>query len=225
MCSPFRYVSYFRKAEELLGSMIGVDEAGKGAVLGSMFVTAIQLPGDGVAGFEGTYDSKQLSRDKREEIASELKKSTDYAVVEVSAEEIDMYVREGGMNDLVVRSHSRAIEELGLDDQVVADASDVDAERFESRLSRLSGMDVTAKHRADEEYSCVAAASIIAKVERDLHADQFSAGSGYPGDPHTQEYLQEYVRDNGSLPPFTRSSWTTSRNIMEEVNQSGLDEF
>lgn len=207
--------------------MIGVDEAGKGAVLGSMFVAAVQLQ-DGFSRTEELRDSKLLDRAVREELASDLESETRYAVVEIPPDEVDRYVRDGGMNDLVVKAHARAVKKLGVEGVVVADASDVSAERFASRLSRLSGWDegrVMAEHHADENHGCVAAASILAKVRRDQHVEGYGCGSGYPGDPHTQQFLDEYVRRNGCLPPYARSSWKTSQRVLESVDQKGLDEF
>lgn len=204
--------------------MIGVDEAGKGAVLGSMFVAAVQVH-DGLGCLDRLRDSKQLGEEERRELAGELRRDACFNVVKVSADEVDSYVRDGGMNDLVVEAHSRALRGLGVRDGVVADASDVSAERFESRLSMLAGMDVSAEHRADENHACVAAASIVAKVERDRHVKRYGAGSGYPGDPNTRDFLESYVRRNGCLPPYARSSWQTSRDVLARVEQSGLDEY
>lgn len=204
--------------------MIGVDEAGKGAVLGSMFVAAVQIDSS-LGCLDRLRDSKQLGSKERKELAGLIRRDACFNVVEVPAEEVDKYVQKGGMNDLVVEAHSQALRGLGVDDEVVADASDVVAERFESRLSDLAGIEVVAEHGADENHACVAAASIVAKVERDRHVEEFGAGSGYPGDSNTRDFLERYVRRNGCLPPYARSSWQTSHDILSEFEQTALDEY
>ncbi len=65
----------------------------------------------------------------------------------------------------------------------------------------------------------VAAASIIAKVERDravetLREEHGDFGSGYPSDRHTIDYLVEYLKSNGSRPPFARKSWKTWERLL-----------
>jgi ribonuclease HII len=76
----------------------------------------------------------------------------------------------------------------------------------------------------------VAAASIVAKVERDRHVDDLRAeygevGSGYPSDPTTRTFLRDYVRDHGELPACARTSWKTCDDVLVAATQSALDEF
>ncbi|XGI83267.1 ribonuclease HII [Halorutilales archaeon Cl-col2-1] len=206
-------------------NVIGVDEAGKGPVLGSMFVAGVRTPGDGFD-FE-VRDSKKLSEPRRREIYGRLTEY-DYSVVEVTPQEIDEYVDEGGMNRLVVEAQSEAVRRLDPDgdEKIVVDASDTSAERFGRRVSEETGYEVTAEHGADESYDAVAGASVIAKVERDSHIESLGdVGSGYPSDSKTIEYLREYVEENRSLPGFARESWSTAERILDEAKQSGIDDF
>ena len=79
----------------------------------------------------------------------------------------------------------------------------------------------------------VAAASVIAKVERDAHVADLAAeygavGSGYPGDPVTRSFLASYVEEHGRLPGCARTSWKTSGDALAahaETGQSTLEEF
>jgi ribonuclease HII len=50
-------------------------------------------------------------------------------------------------------------------------------------------------------------------------------GSGYPADPKTIQFLEKYVEEHGSLPDFARSSWETSRNLLERYEQRTLFEY
>lgn len=197
--------------------MIGVDEAGKGAVVGSMFVAAV----DFVANF-AVPDSKRLSADERERLAERVRNECEVAVVEVSADEVDGYVSDGGMNDLMVEAHGRALDKLDASDRVVADASDTDADRFARRLSERVGREVDAEHGADDDYDAVGAASVVAKVARDAHIAGFDAGSGYPGDERAVEFLRSEAPD---YPACVRESWSTSERVAREKKQSGLGDF
>lgn len=199
--------------------MIGVDEAGKGAVVGSMFVAAVCFDADFCV-----PDSKLLSPDERESLAERVRGACRVAVVEITPEEIDGYVEEGGMNDLMVEAHGRALEAIDASGGVIADASDVSADRFARRLGERVGdrYDVSAEHGADDRYGSVGAASVVAKVERDAHVESYDAGSGYPGDPAAVEFLRENTPD---FPDCVRESWKTVRRIEREERQTGFDDF
>lgn len=204
--------------------MIGVDEAGKGAVVGSMFVVAVSADTEDVP--DGVRDSKRLTPEERERLASLVRKGCEVAVVEITADEIDSHVSDGGMNDLMVEAHSRALDALGASttEDVILDASDVDADRFGRRVSKRlkNETQVDAEHGADERYGVVSAASVVAKVERDAHVADFDAGSGYPGDTDAVDFLHDHASD---YPDCVRHSWSTARRIAEEESQSGFDDF
>jgi len=200
--------------------MIGVDEAGKGAVLGSMFVSAVDFGDPGFC----VPDSKRLTPSEREHLAECVRDSCRVAVREITADEVDEYVSDGDMNDLMIEAHRRSLEKLDSRGKVIADASDVSAERFARRLNGCVSdqYSVKAQHGADETYDCVGAASVIAKVERDSHIANFEAGSGYPGDETTLDFLRQRAPD---YPDPVRESWSTSHRILEEKKQSGFEDF
>ena len=206
--------------------MIGVDEAGKGAVVGSMFVAAVAGDPDDLP--DGIRDSKRLTPDERERLASLVRDGYEVSVVEIPPGEIDSYVSDGGMNDLMVEAHSRALEDIDADltaDEPILDASDVDADRFGRRVADRLGADETdvdAEHGADEAHPIVSAASVVAKVERDSHVAGLDAGSGYPGDPEAVEFLREQAPD---YPDCVRLSWSTARRIAEKEPQSAFNDF
>ena len=209
---------------------VGVDEAGKGPVLGSMFVAGVRArAGDIPAGVD---DSKRLTPTRREELSMKLREQVDaIAVVEIPVERIDD--PETDMNELTVAGHAKALELLGADDcECYLDAADTNAVRFERRVeSRLdTSVDVRAEHGADETYPVVGAASILAKVARDSHVERLeseygSVGSGYPSDDTTRTFLREFVRDRGRLPSCARQSWQTSSDILGELDQAALTDF
>jgi ribonuclease HII len=207
----------------------GVDEAGKGPVMGSMFVAAVRAPDGRIP--DGIDDSKRLTEAARESLADRLRADDRVTIglVEISPDRIDAE----NMNDLTVKAHAEAIDAIAHPgDRGHCDAADVDAERFRSRIEDRIDTDVTieASHGADADSALVGAASIIAKSERERHVetleDRFGeVGSGYPSDPTTRTFLRQYFSEHGVFPPLTRTSWSTCATIRAEAEQSGLGEF
>lgn len=209
---------------------LGVDEAGKGPVLGSMFVAAVRTDPERIPA--DVDDSKRLTPARREELAATIRERADaHIVVEVPVERIDD--PQTDMNELAVSGHASALTPLARDGcECYLDAADTNAVRFERRVgSRVPvDVDVRAEHRADETYPVVAAASILAKVARDDHvasleSEYGSVGSGYPSDSTTRTFLREFVHDHGRLPGCARESWQTSQDVLCELDQATLADF
>jgi ribonuclease HII len=210
---------------------VGVDEAGKGPVLGSMFVAAVRA--DPVALPDGVDDSKSLSAQRRETLSAGIRKAADaVAVVEVPVEHIDDPGTD--MNGLTVAAHAEAIGTVANPgDEALADAADTDADRFGRHVGaklELPDVFVRGAHGADATDPVVAAASILAKVERDAHVEALATeygdlGSGYPSDPATREFLRKFVGEWGNLPDCARTSWQTSEDVLAAAEQSSLGEF
>jgi len=217
-------------------AVIGVDEAGKGPVLGSMFAAAVRWS----AGQETPpelADSKQLTAEQHRTIASRLRSADGITVgiAEVAVSRIDAAGTD--MNTLTLEAQAEALATVGrFGDMARCDAADVDADRFGGRLADAlepigrDGIDIRAEHRADERYAIVSAASVLAKVARDAHVDELAAeygeiGSGYPGDPATQAFLEDHISDHGDLPDCARASWATSQDALAAADQVALNEF
>ncbi|WP_265110227.1 ribonuclease HII [Halosolutus halophilus] len=217
----------------------GVDEAGKGPAIGSMFAAAIWLETPDALP-DGIADSKRLAPDRREELAAALREDdrVGVGVGEITPERIDDPATD--MNSLTVRAHADAIEAAlpdahGSDSGVpsgLCDACDTDADRFARRVTDACSLsiDVDARHGADDDSRIVGAASIVAKVERDAHVARLAEaygpiGSGYPSDPTTREFLESYVADHGELPPVARASWSTCEDVLAAAQQTGLGQF
>ena len=220
---------------------IGVDEAGKGPVIGPMVAAAVRAAEADLP--DGIDDSKRLTAATRESIATQLRESPAAAVGlgVVTTDEIDD--AETDMNSLTVAAQVRALGDVVIDgDHALVDAGDVSESRFARRVADgvadagtdTEGgvaIDVTAEHGADEASQLVGAASIIAKVERDSRIDALSenydhdVGSGYPSDPTTREFLADYVDRHGELPACARASWATCEDVVTAAEQSELAEF
>lgn len=217
-------------------TVVGVDEAGKGPVLGSMFAAAVRWP-DGLAFPDGLADSKQLSPERREALEAAIRDVDDavVALAEIPVSAIDDPGTD--MNGLTVEAHAAALSEAArAGDRVRCDAADVDPDRFARRVDEaaseagVADLDVRAEHRADERRAVVSAASVVAKVARDAHVAELAAtygdvGSGYPSDPATAAFLERYVAEHGRLPDCARASWETSRRALAAAEQAGLTDF
>jgi ribonuclease HII len=208
----------------------GIDEAGKGPVLGPMCVAGVLMDdssNDALLKI-GVKDSKKLAPKKREVLAVEIKKiANKYFVLEVSALQIDELRKIMTMNEIMVVCYAKVLDELRPDHAFV-DAADVIAQRFGENIKKkyTREITITSEHEADVKYPIVSAASILAKVQRDMLVKELGEkidadiGSGYPSDGKTILFLENWVKEHGSLPDFARSSWETSRRILENYTQS-----
>jgi ribonuclease HII len=132
---------------------------------------------------------------------------------------IDRYVSRGKkyrrLNYLEAIHMARVIDALGVE-QVYVDAPDTNPARWTDELASLLSCRprIVAEHKADVNYAVVSAASIVAKVERDLDIEELHEihgdfGSGYPSDDDTIAFLESWMKNNGSHPDFARKSWKT----------------
>lgn len=197
--------------------ILGIDEAGRGSVLGPMVIAGVVVPEKMGKVLErmGVKDSKRLTPNRRTILSRKLKKMFDYEIVVISAREIDEMRAEGiNLNEI----EKNAMESILLKmnpEKAIVDAVDVKAERFQDNLRNDTGINVVAEHKADDKYIEVSAASIIAKAERDNQISQLNKdfiklggiGSGYPSDPKTKEFLTNYTYEE--MPDFVRRSWAT----------------
>lgn len=212
----------------------GIDEAGKGPVLGPMIAASVVVPDESVLP-EGIDDSKRLTPARREEFAAALRADDRIAVEVAAIEPARIDDPDTDMNTLTVAAHAEAATGVvGEGMRGICDAADADAGRFARRVEkRLPDVDLVAEHRADETHRVVGAASVIAKVERDAriraleaeYAEYGAVGSGYPSDPTTREFLASYVADHGELPACARASWSTCEDVLAAADQRTLSEF
>jgi len=207
----------------------GIDEAGKGPVLGPMVTAGVAVEDVSFLSGIGINDSKKLTAKRREELFSEITSRFRYAVVVQSPEEIDN--RGGTMNEFTVDCHAEVLRTLN-PDVVYLDACDVNANRFGTNVLVASGIEtkVISEHKADAKFEVVGAASIVAKVTRDCLIDQLKEefgdiGSGYPSDPVTIAFLTEYIQKNGKAPSCARKSWQTVTDILDKSAQKSIDSF
>ncbi|GIL76078.1 hypothetical protein Vretimale_5702 [Volvox reticuliferus] len=172
-----RIVSQLRNEQWIRSPCIlGVDEAGRGPVLGPMIYASAFCPQSSDISDRGYADSKTLTHEAREKLFRAI--NTDMGVGWVahimSAQHISHYMLgkdKVSLNSLafdatchVIRS---ALESGANIKQIYVDTVG-DADRHRERLSRaFPGIDFTVCPKADSLYPIVSAASIVAKVIRD----------------------------------------------------------
>lgn len=163
------------------GSVIGVDEAGRGPLAGGVFAGAVYVPLDLAAellegAWSGINDSKKLSEKKRDSLA-EVIKSTEgciWAVASASPAEIDrlniLRATHIAMRRAAKSVYDRAHKAVKVDAfTVLVDGLAVDG--FECPSQNLV--------KGDAKSLLIAAASILAKTARD--ADCLRLEAEYPG--------------------------------------------
>lgn len=199
---------------------LGIDEAGRGPILGPMVMAAVALdpPAARALTRAGLADSKQYgagaeARARRAELAALVRARACFVTVEViDAAEIDARVAHGELNLLERERAAKMITLAPTCARIIADGAKMFAPLRE-QFPALRAYD-----RGEERHAAVAAASVVAKDLRDAwyvgmcarYRDQFGevAGGGYLNDA-TRSFLRAYRDRHGDLPPETRRSWST----------------
>jgi len=215
----------------------GADEAGRGPVIGPLIIAGVTFEDDSKLIEYRVKDSKQLSNSRREELAKIIKKiAIDYEILVIPAKDIDDMRKIMTLNEIEVNAFIKIIKKLK-PDLCYVDSVDVNEIRFGNNLSKEIPykIKIISKHKADEIYPVVSAASILAKSRREEEVKKIATiledklnlplGSGYPADPITQKFFRSWLYKYGKLPPYTRHSWKTSQNILKEKNVKKIDDF
>ena len=186
----------------------GVDEAGRGPLVGSVVAAAVIL--DPENPIEGLNDSKKLSEKKREKLFAEIQeKALAWAVAEASAAEID----ELNILQASLLAMRRAVEKLGVQPEHVL----VDGNKIPQGLS----VSCDAVVGGDAIYPEISAASILAKVSRDREMAEldrqhpqfgFAKHKGYPTKAHF-----EAIAEHGVIAEHRRS-FGPVRKALEQMD-------
>ena len=207
--------------------VLGIDEAGRGALCGPMIIAGAMVEESLLPKIvqAGARDSKLLSPHRREVVRQKLEGLVKSFVVEIPPKEIDS----NNLNELELDTFARIIRESGAD-KVFVDAMEANTLRVKSRLlDRVQGVvQIIAENKADTRYPIVGAASIFAKTTRDeiimnLRKEFGDFGSGYPSDPRTKTFIDEWFMKHRSFPDFVRKKWSTLRKY--DSQQLTLNKF
>ena len=201
----------------------GVDDAGRGSVLGPLVIAGISIERSKIKHLSeiGVRDSKQLSPARRENLYKKIIDIVDdYYVAKISPRLIDQSVRKNQLNNLEAEYMAKVISKLQPDSSYV-DSCDVNPVRFGKKISKLaqSGK-IYSRHHADSKFAVVSAASIIAKVNRDKEIEKlrkkYDLGSGYPSDSKTMKFVSNWIFTNKKAPQFVRASWKPVKLLLSK---------
>ena len=180
--SPYKYIA-------------GVDEAGRGPLVGAVVAAAVIL--DPENPIEGLNDSKKLSEKKREFLAGQIKeKALAWSIVSVEPEDIDRI----NILQASLLAMKRAVERLDIAPELAL----IDGNKTPDLDCKTEAI-----VKGDARVSAIAAASILAKVDRDhqmyaLHARypeyEFDRHKGYPTRLH-----MELLTRHGPCPDHRKS--------------------
>ena len=222
---------------------MGIDEAGRGSVIGPMTYGAAYWTLDVDAEMEkkGFDDSKQLTHEKRLKLFRLMENTPEvsYIVRVLHAPEISRKMLRPSPYNLNEMSHDTAMDMIRavLNAGVNLTECYIDTvgqpESYQAKLERtFAGKDIkfTVAKKADSLYKTTSAASIAAKVARDEIVEnwKFSEegfqpengiefGSGYPSDPKCKAWLEKNFQDEVfAFPDAVRFSWAPIKQVIEE---------
>lgn len=212
--------------------VLGIDEAGRGSVLGPLVVGGFLVDRDRLEELPalGVKDSKLLSPERREVLFDALQHVGERLAIEIPPSEIDSAVARHGLNLLEARAFAR-LTRMTDAAEVYVDACDPRADRFGRRVKAMAQTraPVFAQHHADLDIPVVAAASIVAKVCRDRAIEQLrvhlemECGSGYPSDETTEQFVTTHLSLRTSRVAWLRYSWSTIERLKPQAPLRTLD--
>jgi len=213
---------------------IGCDDAGRGCVLGSLVMAAFAVPNERELELRaaGAKDSKELSAQKREELAKTLGAMGKYMTRHITAGEINTaMLKKKSLNELEAEVIAELLDAFVLSLQkngstvstIYVDSPDPVPKKYEQRIRKharnLAKIKIVSDNHSENKYPCVAAASIMAKTERDAELEKIhkifkgeDIGCGYTHDKVTIEFVRKHLHDEKLL-PHLRTQWKTVKNM------------
>ena len=182
--------------------VLGIDEVGRGAIAGPVTIGAVAIDASRTTFPDGLADSKLLTPKRREAMDPLVREwAVAHATGSATAAEIDRI----GIVSALGLAASRALSSLGIaPDVLIIDGN------TPFLVEEPAGPRIMMRIKADQDCASVAAASVIAKVERDalmtrLHADHpeygWDGNKGYGAAVHT-----DAIRTHG-VTQYHRTSW------------------
>ena len=204
----------------------GVDEAGRGSIIGPLIVAGISFRKARLSQLRkiGVKDSKALTPKSRAALFSQLKEMADsLCIYKIDCSVIDDNVYSKRLNKLEAQIMAHIINNLHAD-KVYVDSCDVNPNRYRDYIRSCVPtlkLKLYSMHHADSTNVVVSAASIIAKIIRDQEVEKIrktycNIGSGYPCDNKTMGFIRGWVSKYNSPPSFARRSWRPLKHILTE---------
>lgn len=154
---------------------IGIDEAGRGPMFGRVYAAAVVLPVEGFK-HDNMKDSKKFHSEKKiREVAKYIKEhSIAWGIGWSSAEHIDKMNIRRATHQAMHKAVDQVIEKMGLS-SIEGIHLLVDGNDFTPMMRVVGNSSIVAKSTliegGDNKLTPIAAASILAKVERDTYVE------------------------------------------------------
>jgi ribonuclease H2 subunit A len=239
--------------------VLGVDEAGRGPVIGPMIYGVYYLPIElHHTLLTQTYhfdDSKALTPSVRANLTkavctptSDLYESCGWAIRSLSARDIGAgMLQNGGAYNLNAQAMDATIDlirgvlEKGVNVREIYVDTIGNPVVYQKKLERVfPTIKITVEKKADSLYPCVSAASVVAKVTRDVSCERLfqefqrlqgeeidegagaAWGSGYPSDSKCVAWLKQTVDPAFGWGSECRFSWGTVKDMLEAKGGPGV---
>jgi ribonuclease HII len=223
--------------------LIGVDEAGRGPVIGPMVMAAFAIEKDKEQNLQNleVKDSKLIAPLKRNTIYKKLITNYEYEKIIISPQQIDLALNDTSINlnwleaIISAKACSKLIKRINSNNiTIILDCPSNNLLAYENYFKNqlqqfpTKKIKIITEHKADLNYLCAGAASIIAKVTRDTEIQKIKnkikidIGSGYPADPKTKQFL---IKNYDKYPEIFRKTWKSWKKIAQSKKQKNLGEF
>ena len=209
----------------------GIDEAGRGAVIGPMVIAGVSIDSKNYKKLKdiGVRDSKELTSKKREEMFNQIEAIAKQVVaIKVSACKISSFKAKGINLDKLEAMKIAEIINVIEADKIYVDSIEQNCEKFEKMIREFLHEDkrnvkLVVKNYLDESVPIVSAASIVAKVVRDREIEEikkmvnFDFGVGYSHDERTREFIERILQTEEEPPRYLRIHWETVESIANKL--------
>lgn len=227
--------------------ILGIDDAGRGPVIGPMILAGCLINEDLEKEFKKlkVRDSKIVPAEKREELAGIIRRrAINYEISAVSPQEIDEKLgKKFNLNKIEAVYIADIINKMNKGKGHIFVIVDCPSNNIMSwrnylltHIANKENLSVLCAHKADRDYVAVSAASILAKSAREKEVRKVKQilkkefninedfGSGYPADPMTDAFLKKYFNILKGKGIF-RESWATWKNQNAKTEQKNIFEF
>jgi len=217
--------------------VLGIDEAGRGPVIGDMFVAGVAISPSILPKLRklGIKDSKELTPSTRSKLVAVILNHAEAVIVKRLAPSTIDKININILYAKTVIDLVNMVLKMGLQVKVIYIDAVSGKKAFAIINEGIRDVPFILEPKADRKYVAVSAASIVAKYLRDLHVSKLKEtygdfGSGYPADPRTLEWLEKYLASSSTtLPPIIRRSWGTLRkfgiSVTEKRQSQGLSKW
>ncbi len=218
---------------------LGIDDAGRGPVIGPMVLAGCLIDEKTAAKFKriGVKDSKQLTQKRREFLAEKIREDAEtFEVVLACPEEINGNQDHGtNLNFIEAIKAAEIINKINKGYKQIKVIVDCPSRNINSwrdflktKIDDLSNLEIVCEHKADRNYVSVSAASILAKCVREKEMGQLKdkygkeIGSGYCSDRLTTKFLENHSAKHKDSGIF-RKNWSTWKRVQAKAEQKKLE--